>query len=247
MKKAIFTGMHGTVAPVVAKTFESYGITTITYDRELVPVDQPQVIENFLLTHQPDILLHFAMGSPEWAKTLANLCAELNIVFVYISTVSVYDAKTAGPYAVNTIADAKDQYGSYKRQSEILVLEANPLSYILRLSWQIGDAPGSNQMIDFLKKEMDQKGVIFASSKWYPSVTFITDTADMIYYIVTTQSPDLYLLNSNDQYSFYDIVTHLKTIHPWIDVKESQDFVADMRMIDDRVPIRKLSSYIHSL
>lgn len=246
MKKAIFTGMHGTVAPVVAKTFESHGVSVLPYDRELVPVDQPQVIENFLLTHQPDIVLHFAMGSPDWAKTLATLCAKLYIVFVYISTVSVYDAKAIGPYTVNTPADAKDNYGSYKRQSEILVQEANPLSYILRLSWQIGEAPGSNQMIDFLKKEMDQKGVVFASSRWYPSATFITDTADAIYHIVTSFSPDLYLLNSNDKFTFFDIVTYLKTIHPWIVVKESQEFTADMRMMDDRVPIQKLSSYIHS-
>ncbi len=245
MKKAIFTGMHGTVAPVVAKTFESHDFDIITYDRELVPVDQPQVIENFLLTHQPDIFLHFAMGSPEWAKTLALLCMHLNIVFVYISTVSVYDAKITGPYTVDTIADAQDSYGSYKRNCEKLVLDTNPKSYILRLSWQIGKEPGSNQMIDYLKKEMDQKGAVTASSKWFPSATFITDTAEAIYHIVTRFSPDLYLLNSNDRYSFYDIVNYLKTIHPWIEVKESQDFNADMRMIDDRVPIKKLSNYIH--
>ncbi|RJX26697.1 MAG: epimerase [Acholeplasma sp.] len=245
MKKAIFTGMHGTVAPVVAKTFISNGVQVITYDRELVPVDQPLVIEAFLKTQQPDIFLHFAMGSPEWAKTLALLCLRLDIVFVYISTVSVYDGSIQGPYKIDTPADAKDNYGSYKRQSEILVHEANPKSYILRLSWQIGDAPGSNQMIDFLKKEMDQKGVVTASSKWYPSATFTVDTAEAIYHILSKLSPDLYLINSNDQFSFFDIVTYLQTIHPWIKVLETQDFIADMRMVDSRILVRKLSSYIH--
>lgn len=245
MSKAIFTGMHGTVAPVVAKTFESHGIEVVSYDRERVTVDQPIVIKTFLQTEQPDYFLHFAMGSPEWANLLASLCQSLGIYFVYISTVSVYDGNLPGPYTIDSIADAKDSYGSYKRSSEVMVLDANPKSYILRLSWQIGVSPGSNQMIDFLKKEMDQKGVVHASSKWYPSATFIQDTAASIYDIITRLKPDIYLINANDRYSFYDIVSYLKTIHPWIHVKESTDFVQDMRMIDDRVIVKKLSSYIH--
>lgn len=245
--KAIFTGLNGTVAPEVAKYFKLQGVEIIQYDRSVIPVDNEYEIETFLKLHQPQMFLHFAMGAPEWAGLLAKLSMKLKIKFVYISTVSVYSGKSKGPIFLSTPPDAEDNYGKYKRVSEDTVLKNNQDAYILRIGWQIGSKPGSNNMIDYLYKEMDQHGMIKASSLWYPSCSFMEDTAVGIYDAITNHQAGIYLINSNDSFSFYEIALKLSKIHPIIKVQEQKDFIQDTRMIDDRIQIHKLSMRFKAL
>ncbi|MDO9630016.1 MAG: sugar nucleotide-binding protein [Acholeplasmataceae bacterium] len=239
--KAIFTGLNGTVAPEVAKLFKTKGVEVVQYDRNVIPVDNEFEIEGFLKLHKPNLFLHFATGTPEWAGILAKLAKKLGIRFVYISTVSVYSGKSKGPIILSTVPDAEDNYGKYKRTSEEIVLKHNPDSYILRLGWQIGVNPGSNHMIDYLYKEMDKNKVIKASSKWYPSCSFMEDTALGIFDAVSNHPSGTYLINSNDSFSFYQIVSYLAKLHPILKVEERNDFIQDIRMVDARIKITKLS------
>jgi dTDP-4-dehydrorhamnose reductase len=245
--KALFTGLNGTVAPAVANYFKKQEYQIIPYDRSVIPVDQPIEIMNFIKLHQPDVILHFAMGSPEWARILAEISLHENIKFVYISTVSVYGPETKGPITIDIKPNASDQYGQYKIISEQAVMKANPNAYILRIGWQIGTSPGSNNMIDYLDKQITQYGLIQASKNWYPSCSFLEDTAESIYDTIHRLNPDIYLLNSNDRYHFYDIVRILSTIHPSFKVVEQNEFIQNNQMIDERVKIKKLSERFSSI
>ncbi len=239
--KAIFTGMNGTVAPFVANYFSEKGYEVIAYDRNIVSTENEREIEPFILRHQPKILLHFAMGSIEWTKNLSLICSKKQIEFVYISTVSVFSNENRGPHTIDSIPDADDDYGRYKRMSESVVLNNHTSPYIIRLGWQIGYGKGQNQMIDFLYRKMAEEGEIKASSLWYPATSFLQDTASAIYQIVHELKPGLYHVNSNDQYTYYEIVQYLSKIYAELTVVETKDFNADHRMIDERVKIRKLS------
>jgi dTDP-4-dehydrorhamnose reductase len=239
--KAIFTGMNGTVAPPVATYFQEKGFEIIAYNRDKVSITNKEEIEKFVLECKADLFLHFAMGSYDWTSMLAMICKNLGIPFVYISTVSVFSNDQRGPYRIDSIPDANDDYGLYKRESERHVLTYNPDAYIIRLGWQIGLGKGKNQMIDYLYKQMDDQGFISASSLWYPSVSFLTDSAQAIYQIIHDLPSGLYQVNSNESYTFYEIVTYLRQYHLEFIVRENKDFDADHRMIDDRVKIRKLS------
>jgi len=245
--KAIFTGLNGIVVPEVAKYFKTKGIEVIQYDRNVITVDNEFEIESFLKLHQPDLFLHFAMGTPEWAGLLAKLTKKLKIKFIYISTVSVYSGKNKGPITMSSKPDAEDNYGKYKIKSEDIVLQNNEDAYILRIGWQIGIKPGSNNMIDYLYKEMEKTGVIKASSNWYPSCSFMEDTAIGIYDAIINHNHGIFLINSNDSFSFFEIVTYLSKIHPIIQASEQKDFIQDIRMIDDRIKIKKLSERFQSL
>ncbi|MCR3905773.1 MAG: sugar nucleotide-binding protein [Tenericutes bacterium] len=242
--KVMITGLNGTVAPEVAKYFFSKGAEIIQYKRDEVTVENEMAIHSFLLEHKPDYFLHFAMGSPEWAGLLAKLTKELNIQFAYISTVSVYSGKQTAPITIDHQPDAEDEYGAYKIVSEKKVLKNNPNSFILRIGWQIGTRPGSNNMIDFLYKQMEAHQVIKASTKWYPSCSFMEDTSAAIFDTINNLKPDTYLINSNDSFSFYEIANYLSTIHKNLKVEKTDDFAQDVRMIDERVHIKKMSEYI---
>ncbi len=237
--KTIFTGLGGTVAPVVADYFTAHKHTIKRYDRDVVGTEDYGRIKTFLETESPDMFLHFALGDAEWAEMLAQACKTMNIKFIYISTVSVYGDHQVGPFTPNVIPEPSSDYGKYKLECEVRVKKANPDTTIIRIGWQIGTRPGSNNMIDYLDKQMKQYGVVKASTQFYPSASFLDVTAKAIYDIAGL-SPDLYHVNSNLDKSFYDIVNILKSDHPFIKVKKTDKPQLDHRMEDSRLTIERI-------
>lgn len=242
--KVILTGLNGTVAPWISKHYTTNGYEVIPYDREVVPVDHYEAILRFIEQHDPRVVIHCALGPVEWAEMLAKICYMLQITFVYISTVSVYGNHQKGPFVVTDVAEPTDDYGKYKKDCEDRCLAINPKTYVLRLGWQIGYDEYQNQMLNYIHQAMKKDGVCTLSSRFYPSVSFLEDTAAAIYQVVLNLPPSLYLVNSNHQYSLYEIGLYLKRLHPLIKIKEDTQFQLDNRMFDVRVPIKKLSQLI---
>lgn len=239
--KVIITGMNGTVAPVVAEVYRQKGYEVVAYDRSITSIDNETEIKAFIKEHNPKIILHLALGPISWSEILSSITKELEITFVYISSVSVYSNDQKGPFVATDTPYPVEDYGIYKKASEEAIKAINPDAFILRIGWQIGHESGSNNMIDFFQKQMDRDGIIKASSKFYPSCSFIEDTALAIYEVVLNHVPDTYLVNSNHNYNLFEIATYLKRLHPLFRIKETTDFSYDNRMFDIRVPIKKLS------
>lgn len=242
--KIIITGMNGTVAPWIAKVYKSKGYEIVSYDRNQVSTEDYEAILKFIETIDPRVIIHCALGPLAWAETLAKICHMLDITFVYTSTVSVYSNQQKGPFVVSDPVIPNDDYGTYKKNCEDACLAINPKSYILRLGWQIGYDANQNQMLNFIYEAMKKDGVCKLSSRFYPSASFLEDTAKAIYNVVLNLPPDIYLVNSNHKYSLYDIGLYLKKLHPLIKIEEDVEFIYDNRMFDIRVPIKKLSELI---
>lgn len=242
--KAIITGMNGTVAPEVAKYFISMGVDIVAFDRRKIDIDNEKIIEDFLKDEKPNWFLHIATGPVELAERVAKICRELNIKFLFTSTVSVFSENSSGPYTIESIPNAEDDYGRYKRECEKRIKAVNPEAYIVRLGWQIGHSTGSNNMFDFLERSMAEKGYIEASSKWYPSCSFLEDTAEAIYHIIINFQNGLYLINSNKRSTFYDIVRAIDKGNNRWKVTPGSSPNRDDRMFDDRVNIISLEEKI---
>ncbi|MFU8792770.1 MAG: sugar nucleotide-binding protein [Acholeplasmataceae bacterium] len=235
------TGMNGTIAPVVANHLATLGHTIIPLNRNYIDITKISEVKAFFQSVSPDWVLHFGLGALEWSEMLAMLTHELKIDYMYISTVMVFDGMTQqGPHHLKDIPNPKETYGHHKYQSEQAVMKANPKTTIVRLGWQIGDLPGSNQMINFLALEMAEKGVVSASTKAYPASSFLSDTAKAIADILDMPK-DLYMVDSNDGLSLAEIITYLKKIHPWIQLKTHDQEAWNNQMIDPRIKIRKFS------
>ena len=218
--KIIITGMNGTVAPWIAKVYKSKGYEIVSYDRNQVSTEDYEAILKFIETIDPRVIIHCALGPLAWAETLAKICHMLDITFVYTSTVSVYSNQQKGPFVVSDPVIPNDDYGTYKKNCEDACLAINPKSYILRLGWQIGYDANQNQMLNFIYEAMKKDGVCKLSSRFYPSASFLEDTAKAIYNVVLNLPPDIYLVNSNHKYSLYEIGLYLKKLHPLIKIEE---------------------------
>jgi dTDP-4-dehydrorhamnose reductase len=258
--KAIVTGAHGTVGSALTRHLKQLGHQIVAWDRNVVPISRYQPMEDFVRQEKPDVLFHLAIASRstglpneswlvnyEWASELAWITRQLGVRFVFTSSVMVFSDNAKGPFTPDSQPDAATGYGNEKRQAESRVLSQNPNAIIARIGWQIGDAPGSNNMIDFFEKQIAQNGCIKASRQWYPACSFVTDTATVLVELATA-SPGLYLVNSNTRWSFYEIASALNEQHGrrWKIVADDS-FVFDQRMLDSRVPIRPLSATLTAL
>lgn len=233
----IITGMNGTVAPFIARDLENLNYTIIPWDRSKVSTENKDEIENFIKDNKGDFVYHIGLGSSTWAKTMAEYCYKNNIGFLFTSTVDVLKEQNQGPYTVDSKPYATTDYGLYKIECENIIQKVNPNAYIVRLGWQIGVQPGSNNMIDYFYKQMDSQGYIEASKEYYPSCSFLWDTSKEIVRISHELEPGLYLLNSNKNYSFYKIAEKLLKCYPDLKLKENSSFIRNDLMVDERVQV----------
>lgn len=258
--KAIITGGSGTVGAALRAYLQAQGMEVVTWERSLVPIDNYHEMESFVRRVEPDLFFHLAIASQstgrtneswlvnyEWTSELAWITRKLRIKFIYTSTVMVFSDEAKGPFTVTSRPDAREGYGYEKRLSEGRVFYQNPHATIVRLGWQIGERPGSNNMLDYLEKQMAERGRIEASTRWYPACSFIKDTV-MALYGLAALSEGLYQLDSNERWSFYEIVCALKELHraDW-EVVPTEHFVYDQRMIDERIKPPSLKQRLPSL
>jgi dTDP-4-dehydrorhamnose reductase len=242
--KAILTGMNGTVAPALARRLARSGCTVVAWNRTEVSPDDPSAVRDFILGTSPDLCFHLAMGSPTWAETIARVCGKRHIRFLFTSTVSVYAHTQRGPLTTDVMPEPNDDYGRYKLECEQRVHAANAESYIARLAWQIGSAPGSNNLVDYLDSTARARGRIEASTCWFPACAFLDDTADALATLVASHAPGLYHLDGNPGLSFFDIATNLNRLRGnlW-NVVPALVPDRDNRMLDRNITVRSIAQH----
>jgi dTDP-4-dehydrorhamnose reductase len=258
--RAIVTGAHGTVGSALVTHLLAQGHQVVAWNRSAVPIDRYRPMEDFVRRERPDAVFHLAIasrstGKPneswlvnyEWTSELAWITRQLGIRFIFTSSVMVFTDNAKGPFTVDSLPDAAQGYGYEKRTAEERTFQQNPNALVARLGWQIGEAAGSNNMIDFFEKQTAEKGRIQASRKWYPACSFVHDTVTALLWLASA-NPGLYLINSNTRWNFYEIASALNNLHGrrW-NIVATDDFVYDQRMLDPRVPIPSLQETLTML
>ena len=256
----MITGASGAVGGTLAHLLQGQGWDVVAWDRTAVSLTDLPDMQSYLEFEYPDILFHLATATEptgleneswvvnvEWTENLARLCRQLGIQFVFTSSVMVFSNDAKGPFTPESQPDAAEGYGYEKRTAEQRVLTVNPRAIVARLGWQIGDTPGSNNMIDFFTRQMAEEGEIRASRQWYPAASFLEDTAVALTHL-SNNGRGLYLLDANERWNFYEIATTLNELHgrPWR-ITPTDDFVYDQRMFDGRSRIPSLRERLPGL
>jgi dTDP-4-dehydrorhamnose reductase len=264
MPKSIITGINGAVGSGLREALSQAGWSIQSWDRSAVSVADRAAMRRFLEDQHPQVVFHLATASQptglaneswivnvEWPATLADLSCKLGFKLVFTSSVMVFTERAKGPFNPDSRPDAGpndvDSYGYEKLTAEQRVLNANPHAVVARLGWQIGDAPGSNQMIDFLETQQAEHGKIEASRRWYPACSFIEDTARALVNLAQ-DGKGLFLLDSNRRWSFYEIVAALNEQRGghW-QVVPNDSFVYDQRMDDPMAAMPSLAERLPGL
>lgn len=258
--KVLVTGLCGTVGRALGAHLRSCGDEVVGWDRARVPIDDYHAMEAFVRSEAPDALVHLALASQptgrdgegwlvsyQWSSELAWICRVLGVRFLFTSTALVFSDAARGPFTLESEPDAAAGYGHEKRLAEARVRSQCPEARVVRLGWQIGEAPGGNNMLSHLDRAVAEAGVVRASRRWLPATSFLPDTAAALRRLLEA-SPGLYMLDSNERWSFYDIARALSRRHGdrW-PVEPTEDFVYDQRLIDPRPAMPPLSARLPEL
>lgn len=241
--RALITGMNGTVAPALAAALRERGCVVQAWDR----VASPPVSESAVRAHvedaRPALVCHVATGAPEWAAWIARACRDRDIPLLWTGSVSVFGSGHTAPFLPDTPPDATDEYGAYKIHCERLVRESNPDAIIARLGWQIGDAPGSNTMTDFLARAAATgNGTVEASTRWKPSCARLRDTAEALADLALGRQRGVFHLEGNRAgLAFHQIARRIaRAIGADWRVVGVGSPVLDNRMDDPRLVMRQV-------
>ena len=258
--KALITGARGTVGSALAKQLEADEHTVVAWDRGRVAVTDPAAMAAFVADVAPDVVYHLAIASQptglpdegwqincQWPAELATITAERDIPLIFTSTAMVFSNDARGPFTLQSEPDAAEGYGYEKRKAEEMVRANNPSARIVRLGWQIGDAPGSNNMIDFLAQKTRELGEVPASTRWLPATSFLADTAVALCRLAS-RPPGLYAFESNRGWTFYDIACALsrRFDNRW-KIVATDDFVYDQRQLDGGIDLPSLRQRLPDL
>jgi dTDP-4-dehydrorhamnose reductase len=258
--KVLVTGLRGTVGSVLEAQLRGDGHQVIGWDRAAVPIDRYDAMDRFVAETAPDVVVNLAIASRptgrdreswlvnyDWPSELAWICRQRELRFVHASTVMVFSAAAAGPFTIESVPDADHGYGHEKRLAEARVFHQNPKATVVRLGWQIGDAAGSNNMIDYLDRQARAHDQVAASSRWLPACSFLSDTAAALVRVLSAP-PGLYQLDGNERYTMFEIASALSAHHGrrWR-IVETAEPEQDQRMLDPRLAVAPLGRQLPAL
>lgn len=245
-QRILMTGLNGTVAPFIKAKLELSGFDILPWHRDIVPPEDRVACSEFLDQVEAEAVFHIGMGPEGWAEQMAEWCKQHCKPFVFTSTASVYASTTAGPFTVEDQPDSTEDYGTYKQRCEELITEVNPGALIVRLGWQIGKAPGNNNMVDYFSKQASGRQLKL-SRNWFPACSFLEDTADVVIKLFTEGRQGLFLLDGNPGLNHYEIGMKINEIldHPW-DIEPVDEPVMNSLMRDARVQVRSIVSHFES-
>ena len=258
--KVLVTGLRGTVGRALEAQLRGDGHQVVGWDRAAVPIDRYDAMDGFVAETGPDVVVNLAIASQptgrdreswlvnhDWPSELAWICRQRELRFVHTSTAMVFSPSAAGPFTIESAPDAAEGYGHEKRCAEARVFYQNPDATVVRLGWQIGDAAGSNNMIDYLDRQAREHGHVAASTRWLPACSFLPDTAAALARALTAP-PGLYQLDANERHTMFEIASALSAQHGrrWR-IVEATEPVQDQRLIDPRLAVAPLARRLPAL
>ena len=152
-QKIMVFGSNGQLGKCLQKVASRYefDFEFVFADSETVDITDGDAIFNFFGEHQPDFCINAAaytavdLAEKEEEKAfevnahgpanIAEACKEHKSIFIHISTDYVFDGETEISYEEDNFTNPQSVYGKSKLRGEILAIENNPNTIIIRTSW----------------------------------------------------------------------------------------------------------------
>lgn len=219
--KILVTGAYGQLGKEIEAISEVYGEFEFLFtDVDTLDITQEEEVNEYFDIHKPQAVINCAAytavdkaeSDKEAAEKinvlapgiLAKAAATTGAKMIHVSTDYVFGGGANLPYVESDDVDPNSVYGETKLQGEILCLETNPDSVILRTSW-LYSAYGNNFVKTMLRlgRERGELNVVFDQ---VGTPTYAGDLAVAILNILRNGNfvPGIYHYSNEGVASWYD-------------------------------------------
>jgi dTDP-4-dehydrorhamnose reductase len=192
INKILVTGANGQLGWELTQLAASYPMYEFIFaDRSMFDLSKPELFESLILQWAPQAIIntaaYTAVDKAETEQDLANLInetavAELaritgknDILFITFSTDYVFNGNATSPYLTDTIIDPVNFYGTTKAQGELMALDVNPNTIIIRTSWVFSSH--GNNFVKTMMRLMKERTTLNVVSDQIGRPTYARDLA----------------------------------------------------------------------
>ena len=192
IKKILVTGANGQLGWELTQLAASYPMYEFIFaDRSMFDLSKPELFESLILQWAPQAIIntaaYTAVDKAETEQDLANLINETSvaelaritdkndILFITFSTDYVFNGNATSPYLTDTIIDPVNFYGTTKAQGELMALDVNPNTIIIRTSWVFSSH--GNNFVKTMMRLMKERTTLNVVSDQIGRPTYAKDLA----------------------------------------------------------------------
>ncbi len=139
-------------------------------------------------------------------QCVSDVCHELSIPIVFISTDYIFDGKKDGNYDEDDRGNPLNVYGETKLSAEKYIIENNTKYYIVRTSWMFGRGTNFVKTIRRLASQYESINVV---SDQFGSPTYAADLAVIIKQLVGTGKYGVYHAHNEGSCSWADFASEI--------------------------------------
>lgn len=216
--KVLVTGVKGQLGYDVVKELERRGLEAVGVDIEEMDITDKESVSDVIEQAGVDAVIHCAAYTAvdaaedneeicrkvnaEGTQNIADVCKQLDIKMLYISTDYVFGGEGERPWEPDDERDPQSVYGQTKYEGELAVQNTLEKYFIVRIAWVFG-INGKNFVKTMLKLAETRDSLTVVNDQ-FGSPTYTYDLAKLLVDMIQTDKYGVYHATNEGICTWYE-------------------------------------------
>lgn len=221
--KVLVTGVNGQLGYDVVNELNKRGHMAIGTDIEEMDITDANSVDSVIKGNAPDAVIHCAAYTAvdaaednaelcrkinaEGTQNIANVCKELDIKMIYISTDYVFDGEGERAWEPDDERTPLNVYGQTKYEGELAVQNTLDKYFIVRIAWVFG-MNGKNFIKTMLNLGKTRDSIMVVNDQ-FGSPTYTFDLARLLVDMVETEKYGIYHATNEGICTWYEFACEI--------------------------------------
>lgn len=221
--KVLVTGVKGQLGYDVVNELNKRGHVAIGTDIEEMDITDAASVDTVIKENTPDAVIHCAAYTAvdaaednvelcrkinaDGTQNIANVCKELDIKMIYISTDYVFDGEGERPWEPDDERTPLNVYGQTKYEGELAVQNTLDKFFIVRIAWVFG-VNGKNFIKTMLNLGKTRDSLTVVNDQ-FGSPTYTYDLARLLVDMVETDKYGIYHATNEGICTWYEFACEI--------------------------------------
>lgn len=221
--KVLVTGVKGQLGHDVVNELTKRGHIAVGTDIEEMDITDKKSVESVMKENMPEAVIHCAAYTAvdaaednvelcrkinaEGTQNIADVCKELDIKMIYISTDYVFDGEGEKTWEPDDERSPLNVYGQTKYEGELAVQNTLDKFFIVRIAWVFG-VNGKNFIKTMLNLGKTRDSLTVVNDQ-FGSPTYTYDLAKLLVDMVETEKYGIYHATNEGICTWYEFACEI--------------------------------------